>query len=50
MYKTGIYDDLDCGTELDHGVLLVGYGYDKYYEMKYWIINHGVNLGEKMAM
>jgi len=26
FYKSGIYDDLDCGTELNHGMALVGYG------------------------
>ena len=40
MYKSGIYSDPDCGFELDHGVLLVGYGYDEEYDMEYWIIKN----------
>ena len=40
MYKSGIYSDLDCGFQLDHGVLLIGYGYDKDYDMEYWIIKN----------
>jgi C1A family cysteine protease len=40
MYKSGIYNDPDCGFELDHGVLLIGYGYDKTYDMDYWIIKN----------
>ena len=40
MYKYGIYSDTDCGFELDHGVLLIGYGYDKTYDMDYWIIKN----------
>ena len=36
----GIYSDPDCGFELDHGVLLIGYGYDKIYDMDYWIIKN----------
>lgn len=40
MYKSGIYSDPDCGFELDHGVLLIGYGYDKEYDMDYWIIKN----------
>ena len=40
MYKSGIYSDPYCGFELDHGVLLIGYGYDKTYDMDYWIIKN----------
>lgn len=40
MYKSGIYSDPDCGFELDHGVLLIGYGYDKTYDMDYWIVKN----------
>tara|TARA_Y100000389_G_C17430382_1_gene502211 strand:+ start:249 stop:1106 length:858 start_codon:yes stop_codon:yes gene_type:complete len=40
MYQSGIYSDLDCGFELDHGVLLIGYGHDKKYDMDYWIVKN----------
>ena len=48
LYKKGIYSDPDCGDQLDHGVLVVGYGHDKVHDMKYWIVKNswGKSWGE----
>ena len=36
LYKSGVFTSLNCGTNLDHGVLAVGYGNDgnDYYKIK----------------
>merc|ERR1719305_330825 len=36
LYKGGVLDNAGCGTKLDHGVLIVGYGTDgkDYYKVK----------------
>ena len=39
-YKSGIYQDDDCGDQLDHGVLIVGYGHDLFHGLDYWIIKN----------
>tara|TARA_Y100000817_G_C16857830_1_gene544717 strand:+ start:2344 stop:3279 length:936 start_codon:yes stop_codon:yes gene_type:complete len=48
LYSSGIYSDPNCGTKLDHGILIIGYGYDPEYNMDYWIIKNswGENWGE----
>lgn len=40
LYKSGVYDDPACGDQLDHGVLLVGYGYDSDSGLDYWKIKN----------
>ena len=51
MYQSGIYIDYECGTKLDHGVLVVGYGTERQgfgQSMDYWIVKNswGAEWGE----
>ena len=47
FYHKGVYK-AKCGDKLDHGVLLVGYGYDDEQGMGYWKIKNswGPSWGE----
>ena len=39
-YKKGIYHDIQCNGEIDHGVLLVGYGHNQQFNKDYWIVKN----------
>ena len=51
-YKHGIFDSPRCGTELDHGVVLVGFGTDSHSGDEYWILRNdwGISWGESGYM
>ena len=48
-YQSGVFSDPKCGDQLDHGVLLVGYGVDKPSGKQFWLIKNswGTSWGEK---
>ena len=48
-YQSGVLDSTACGTKLDHGVLIVGYGTDSASGEDYWTVKNswGPTWGEQ---
>lgn len=48
-YKSGVYYDEMCSLDINHAVLLVGYGRDKKTKKDYWLVknSYGEHWGEK---
>lgn len=48
-YRSGVFSNSLCGTRLNHGVTLVGYGTDKPTNKNYWIVRNswGTSWGEQ---
>ena len=49
LYSSGIFNSLNCGQNLDHGVLLVGYTPDYYIMKNSWGTSWGESGYMKMA-
>lgn len=39
-YRSGVYTNPKCSKNLDHAVLLVGYGHDEKTKLDYWLVKN----------
>jgi len=48
-YQSGVFSNSLCGTQLDHGVAVVGYGVDSQSNKNFWIVRNswGTSWGEQ---
>jgi len=48
FYQSGVIDDPACGTEIDHGVTVIGWGTDATLKKDYWLLRNmwGTSWGE----
>jgi len=40
FYKSGVISSTSCGTNIDHAVSAVGYGYDPKTNLNYYLIRN----------
>ena len=52
QYRSGIFDSPQCGTNLDHSVVIVGFGIDSHSGDEYWLLRNswGTTWGEEGYM
>lgn len=39
-YKQGLLTSKKCGTDVNHAVLIVGYGVDSLTNLQYWLVKN----------
>lgn len=44
FYSSGVMDNPKCGTNLDHAVLVVGYGTDANSGLEYWLVKNSWDM------